>query len=269
MKPMKVVLFCGGLGTRLREHSETIPKPLVTIGNRPILWHLMQYYAHYGHREFILCLGYRGDLIRQYFLEYDARLSEDFVMNCGQTNLLHRHSDVADWSIRFVDTGMKTNIGSRLVAVKDLLKDEPMFLANYSDQLTDLPLDGYLTRFERTGATAGFLAVRPSQSFHLVQLGGDGLVKELTPVEDSAVWINGGFMALRPEVFDYIHQGEELVVEPFTRLISEGKLYSEHYTGFWKSMDTFKDKLAYDEAYTSGIRPWEVWHGDVNGGSEQ
>lgn len=261
---MKVVLFCGGLGTRLREHSDTIPKPLVTIGNRPILWHLMQYYAHFGHREFILCLGYRGDLIREYFINYDARLADDFVLDRGSSRLHQCHSDVPDWTIHFIDTGMKSNIGQRLAAVEPLVRDDPMFLANYSDQLSDLPLNPYLDSFRRSNAIAGFLSVRPSQSFHLVELGNDGLVGSLRSVEESDVWINGGFLALTPEVFEFMRPGEELVEQPFARLIECNRLFSQRYTGFWKAMDTFKDKLSYDELYSSGTRPWELWrNGDV------
>lgn len=256
---MKVVLFCGGLGTRLREHSDTIPKPLVPVGNRPILWHLMRFYAQYGCREFVLCLGYRGDLIREWFLQYDPRLTDDFVMEGGRTRLFQQQTDVPDWQIHFVDTGQNSNIGERLLAVRHLLDDQPMFLANYSDQLSDLPLDEYVRAFERSGATAGFVAVRPSQSFHLVELADDGFVEAVRPVESAPVWINGGFLTLRQEIFDAIEPGEELVEEPFSRLVAQRKLFGYRYTGFWKAMDTLKDKLSYDELHSSGIRPWEVW----------
>lgn len=256
---MKVVLFCGGLGTRLREYSETIPKPLVNIGSRPILWHLMQYYAQFGHREFILCLGYGGDAIRDFFLGYDARLSDDFLMDQGRITLLHRHTDVCDWKIHFINTGMHSNIGERLMAVRHLVEDEPMFLANYSDQLSDLPLNSYVDNFVASGATAAFLSVHPSQSFHLVSADGTGVVRHLTSVQDSEVWINGGFMALKPEVFDVMEPGDELVEAPFARLIEQGKLYTERYSGFWQAMDTFKDKMVYDNMDNTGSRPWELW----------
>ena len=134
---MKVVLFCGGLGMRLRDYSETIPKPMVNIGYRPILWHVMRYYAHYGHKDFILCLGYKADIIKDYFLNYNEYISNDFLMSNGGRDLKLVNSDIKDWNINFVDTGMGTNIGERLVAVKKYLEDEDMFLANYSDGLTD------------------------------------------------------------------------------------------------------------------------------------
>jgi glucose-1-phosphate cytidylyltransferase len=138
---MKVVLFCGGLGTRMQEYSDTIPKPMVEIGYRPLMWHLMRYYAYYGHKEFILCLGYKGDVIKRYFLEYEECLSNDFVLSRGGKQVLLYNNDIEDWTITFVDTGMNANIGQRLVAVKEYLEDEDVFLANYADGLTDLDLD--------------------------------------------------------------------------------------------------------------------------------
>src|SRR5262245_14593887 len=174
---MKVVLFCGGLGTRLREHSDTIPKPLVNVGIRPIIWHLMRYYAHYGHKDFVLALGYRGDLIRDYFRKYDEAVSNDFTMSEGGRKVQLHSSDIQDWSITFVDTGMHSNLGQRLLRVRKYLQDEPMFLANYSDGLSDLPLDQLIGDFERRPqAVATFAAVRSWHSFHSVEAGADGLV---------------------------------------------------------------------------------------------
>jgi glucose-1-phosphate cytidylyltransferase len=256
---MKVVLFCGGLGTRLREHSETIPKPLVTVGARPIIWHLMKYYAHYGHREFVLCLGYGGHHIRQFFLNYDAREAEDFVLRRGVSGLRRTETDVPDWTIHFVDTGLHANIGERLLAVKDLVDSEEVFLANYSDGLSNLPLQEYLEWFHEQSATASFLAVKPSQSFHLVEMQQSGRVERLHEVRETDTWINGGFMILTRSIFDAIHPGEELVEQPFARLIENGKLVAYRYEGFWKAMDTVKDKLSYDQMDARGERPWAFW----------
>jgi len=194
---VKVVLFCGGLGTRLREHSDTIPKPLVNIGYRPILWHLMRYYAHYGHKEFILCLGYRGDLIREYFLNYNECMSNDFVMSDGGRTVTPLQREIADWKITFVDTGLHSNIGQRLGRVRQYVEGEDMFLANYADGLSDLPLDEMISRFTRSSAVATFVTVRPSQSFHSVHADASGTVQSLRPMTDSDVWINGGFFVLR------------------------------------------------------------------------
>ena len=171
---MKVVLFCGGLGMRLREFSETIPKPMVNIGYRPILWHIMKYYAHYGHKDFILCLGYGADYIKNYFLNYNECISNDFVLSQGGKNLQLFNSDIDDWNITFADTGATSNIGQRLKAVEKYLEGEDVFLANYSDGLTDLPLNDQIDHFKREGKIASFLCVKPNLSCHFITLNRDG-----------------------------------------------------------------------------------------------
>src|SRR5580765_8649245 len=171
---MKVVLFCGGFGMRMREYSEAMPKPMVPIGYRPILWHVMMYYAHYGHKDFILCLGYKADIIKKYFLEYDECVSNDFVLSRGGKNLQLLSSDIHDWNITFVDTGLTSNIGQRLKAVRKHLGDDEVFLANYSDGLVDLHLPDQISYFEEQETTACFLCVRPSQTFHVVEMERDG-----------------------------------------------------------------------------------------------
>lgn len=256
---MKVVLFCGGLGTRLREHSDTIPKPLVNIGYRPIIWHLMRYYAHFGHRDFILCLGYRGDMIKDFFVRYDEWLSNDFTLEEGGRSIELHSSDIQDWRITFVETGMHANLGQRLLAVRHHLEGEAKFLANYSDGLADLPLDAYVDFFEQRGAVAQFLAVRPAQSFHAAKCDDAGYVEHFHRVAESDYWINGGFFLLKQEIFDHMREGEELVEQPFTRLIAERKLLAYKYEGFWQAMDTFKDKITFDRSYAAGRAPWEVW----------
>ena len=257
---MKVVLFCGGLGTRLREHSDTIPKPLVNIGVRPILWHLMRYYAHFGHKEFILCLGYRGDLIRDYFLNYNECLSNDFVLSEGGRRIELMRSDLQDWKITFVDTGLHANIGQRLLRVRQHLGDDEEFLANYADGLSDLPLDRHIAEFRARGATASFVAVPSPQSFHTLHGDEDGLVTSFGPMsEASPFWINAGFFCLRREIFDLIEEGDELVEAPFQRLIAQRRLGVFRYRGFWQAMDTFKDKITYDRMEGRGDCPWMVW----------
>lgn len=256
---MKVVLFCGGLGTRLREHSDTIPKPLVNIGYRPIIWHLMKYYAYYGHKDFILCLGYRGDLIKEFFVNYNEWLSNDFVLTNGGEDIELLNNDIRDWRITFVDTGLHTNIGQRLVAVKEHLKGEDAFLANYSDGLSDLPLDSYIKGSLEKNKVASFVSVRTPHSFHSVKVGDDGLVTSIGQVSDSEFWVNGGFFVLKNEIFSYIKEGEELVEEPFKRLIGENQLYSYKHHGYWASMDTFKDKINFDRMFARNHSPWQVW----------
>ena len=263
---MKVVLFCGGLGTRLREHSDTIPKPLVNIGYRPIIWHLMRYYAHLGHKDFILCLGYRGYMIREYFLNYNECMSNDFVLTHGGRMATPLQRDIEDWRITFVDTGLHSNIGQRLCLVQQYLDGEEVFLANYADGLSDLPLNQVIDGFMASSAVATFAAVRPAQSFHAVQADAEGTVRSIAPVHDSDVWINGGFFVLRRRIFDYIEPGDELVEKPFQRLIEKGLLKTVQYRGFWQAMDTFKDKITFDRMEAQGRCPWMLWQ-DVDPGN--
>ncbi len=254
---MKVVLFCGGLGTRLREQSGTIPKPLVAVGPRPILWHLMRYYAHFGHTDFILCLGYAGEMIREYFLTYDPLLTGDVTIGPSGKELLDDSSDVPDWRITMVDTGLHANLGERLLAVRRHVEGEDAFLANYSDQLSDLDLGNYTNAFMQTDAHAGFLSVRPPQSYHYVSSGSDGAVESLKSSAESDHWINGGYFVFRRSIFDFIEAGEELVEQPFARLASQKRLWTRRYEGFWQSMDTLKDKIKFDRMWGRREIPWQ------------
>lgn len=262
---MKVVIFCGGLGMRLREYSESIPKPMVPVGYRPILWHLMRYYAHFGHKEFILCLGYKADAIKKYFREYDETVSNDFAMSDGGKKVDLVASDIQDWRITFVDTGMNSNVGQRLKLVQHYVADDEMFLANYSDGLSDLPLPEMIATMQsRPEAVACFAGVAPTSSFHLVKIEECGRVQSIEHVRDSGMRINGGFFVLRSRIFDYMNNGEELVEEPFQRLAAEGKLFAYKYDGFWACMDTFREKQMLEDMYSRGQVPWEVWKPRLN-----
>lgn len=256
---MKVVIFCGGLGMRLREFSENIPKPMVPIGYRPILWHVMKYYAHFGHREFILCLGYRADAIKQYFLNYDECLSNDFTLSRGGKNIDLHHSDIQDWSITFAETGINSNIGMRLKAVEKYVGADEMFLATYADGLTDLDMNELIAYAKGTTKIATFACVKPNLSYHLVEVSTQGRVNNIRSMAESNTRINGGFFVFRREIFQHIQEGEELVLEPFQRLIRLNQLMGYSYDGFYASMDTFKDKQHLDDLYSKGTAPWEVW----------
>jgi glucose-1-phosphate cytidylyltransferase len=256
---LKVVLFCGGLGTRLREHSDTIPKPLVNIGYRPMLWHLMRYYAHFGHKDFVLCLGYRGDMIREFFLNYNECLTNDFVYSEGGRKVEPVRTDIHDWRITFVDTGLHANIGQRLLRVREYVKGERAFLANYADGLTDLPLNDHIAQFQRSDAVASFIAVRTSQSFHCVHSDDGGVVTSFGQLGGSEFWINAGYFCMRHDIFDYVEEGDELVEQPFKRLIERKLLSVNRYGGFWQQMDTFKEKITYDRMEARGECPWMVW----------
>jgi glucose-1-phosphate cytidylyltransferase len=262
---MRVVLFCGGLGMRLRDYSDSIPKPMVPIGYRPLIWWVMKYYAHYGHKDFILCLGYKGDVIKDYFLNYNECRSNDFVLSQGGRKIDLLQKDIDDWRITFVDTGLHSNIGERLRAVRPFLEGEKVFLANYSDGLTDFPLPEIIDPFLKSSSTATFLSVRPNYTFHFVQRREDGIVTAIDDVLSANSWINGGFFVLRQEIFDDLHPGEELVEEPFRRLIERQKLETCPYTGFWRCVDTFKDLQALETLYAKGRAPWEVWRREQPG----
>jgi glucose-1-phosphate cytidylyltransferase len=256
---MKVVLFCGGQGMRLRDYSDQIPKPLVEVGSRPILWHLMKYYAHYGHKEFVLCLGHGAGAIKKYFLEYNECAANDFVYSQGGRSIELLHRDIEDWKITFVDTGLHSTIGERLRQVREHLEGDEVFLANYADGLSDLPLDTYLEGFLASGKTACFLSVAAPHTFHIVHADEHNQVTRLEHVARSPLRINGGYFALRQEIFEVMNPGEELVLEPFVRLIEGKRLMAVPYDGFWQNMDTFKDKLQLDEMVAKGQAPWRVW----------
>jgi glucose-1-phosphate cytidylyltransferase len=264
---MKVVLFCGGLGMRLRDYSETIPKPMVTIGYRPILWQVMKYYAHYGHKDFILCLGHRADAVKNYFLNYNECASNDFVLSAGGKKLELFNSDIDEWRITFADTGINSNIGQRLKAVEHHLDGEEEFLANYSDGLTDLSLPEQIEHFHRHDKIGSFLCVRPNLSYHVVSVdeGPESLVSGIHAITSGSLRINGGFFIFKKKIFDYIRAKEELVSEPFQRLVEEKQLIGYMYDGYWASMDTFKDKQELDSLWSSGRAPWEVWRTNGNG----
>lgn len=238
---MKVVLFCGGLGLRLRDYGARIPKPLVPVGQQPLLLSLMRYYAHFGHTEFILCLGHNAEAFRQYFLRGAGKPA------------------TAGWRVHCVDTGLDHNLGQRLLAVQPYLQGEKMFLVNYADVLTDLPLPAMIAEFRRHGRVASFLAYQPTQSCHVVALANDGQVLSIAPIASAGLWVNAGFMVMRPEIFDYLRPGEELVEQPFQRLIAAEELVAYPYKGFWAAMDTLKDKHTLDDLHAQDSAPWEVW----------
>jgi len=258
---MKVVLFCGGLGMRLRDYSENVPKPLVKIGARPILWHLMKYYSHFGHNDFILCLGHKGEHIKRFFLNYEESVSNDFVLTKGGREIELLSSDIDDWKITFADTGQTTCIGQRLAAVRKFVADDEVFLANYADGLTDLHLPDQIEHLHRHGGIGSFLCVKPYLSYHYIRRDEDGVVQDIRPFAESDMRVNGGFFVFRREIFDYIGDGEDLVEEPFRRLLDEGRLLAYDYDGFWQAVDTAKDKARVDALYEAGSPPWAVWDG--------
>jgi glucose-1-phosphate cytidylyltransferase len=256
---MKVVIFCGGLGLRLREYSDNVPKPLVPIGAHPIIWHLMKYYSHYGHKDFILCLGHRGSAIKEFFLNYDEALSNDCVLSKGGRKLQLLSTDFVNWSITFVDTGSKSSIGERFLAARKHVEDEEVFLANYADGLTDVDLNKVIDRFLQSHKTALFVSVPPTQTFHLVEADESSHVTRISHAGTSNTWINGGYFVFSKKIFQFIKPGEDLVNEPFQRLIQARELLTVKHEGFWACMDTFKERQQLEDLWSNGAAPWQVW----------
>jgi len=262
---VKVVLFCGGLGMRMRDGITNAPKPMAMVGERPLLWHVMRYYAHYGHRDFILCLGYGGSYVKDFFLSYDETKSNNFVLENGAREVKLFSTDISDWKITFVDTGLSSAIGERLRRVREFVQDEPIFLANYADVLTNAALPDMIQRFEASQAVAGLLAVPPQSSHHVVEIADDGLITQVTPMRDLRQWENGGYFILRPEIFDYLNEGEDLVENAIVRLVSRGKVLAYPYKGYWSPADTVKERAQLEEKYHRGDCPWMIWDPDRSG----
>jgi glucose-1-phosphate cytidylyltransferase len=256
---MKVVIFCGGYGVRMGEETQRIPKPMIEIGGRPILWHIMRYYSAWGHNEFILCLGYKGEAIKNYFLSYNGALLNDFVLdrneNGTKVELLSRHLE--EWRITFVDTGLSTTIGERLKAVEPYIGNDDTFLATYGDGLTDAPLPAIIDAFDASDKTAMFLSVPPQFNAHLVSTDESGNVVAVEDMSRSDLRINGGFFVLKREIMDLIEPGDELVEETFARLIADGELVAYPYEGFFGAMDTIKDRQRLETMHESGQAPWQ------------
>lgn len=254
---------------------------MVNVGFRPILWHIMKYYAHHGHKEFILCLGYKADVVKSFFLNYEEGISNDFTLSNGRKQFHQKQSDISDWSITCVDTGLRANIGQRLKAVQSYLGDDEYFLANYADALTDLDLPTQINRLQRSGKVASCLCVKPSQTFSIVSLSPAGsrnplddcedcqdpYVEKIEFVQNTDLLINGGYFVFRRDIFQYMKDGEELVAEPFQRLIKARQLLALPYDKFWYCMDTFKEQQELNDMFERGEAPWVVWKNDESASS--
>jgi glucose-1-phosphate cytidylyltransferase len=257
---MKVVLFCGGHGMRMREGAGSVPKPMVMIGDRPLLWHVMRYYAHFGHTEFILCLGYGASAVKEFFLRYDETLSNDFTLSSGGRDLRLHSTDITDWKITFIDTGLHATIGERLLRVRAHLEGEPMFLANYADTLTDASLPDMIDRFRAAQeAAVGLLAVPPFSTHHILDFDESGVVRQVRQAHEAMQWENGGYFVMRPGVFDALREGEDMVPHAFDRLLRHRKLLAYPLAGFWRAADTFKDRVELEEMFQRGQCPWMLW----------
>jgi len=250
---------------RMRDGISSGPKPMAMVGQRPLLWHVMRYYAHFGHTDFVLCLGYGASYVKDFFLKYDETGSNDFVLENGARDVKLFSTDISDWRITFVDTGLMSPIGERLRRVRRFVEDEPMFMANYADVLTDMPLPEMVSQFEASNAVAGLLAVPLQSSHHVVDVGDDGLITRVTSMRNLLQWENGGYFMLRPEIFDYLNEGEDLVEDALVRLVSLRRVFAYSYKGYWTPADTVKERVQLEEMYERGNCPWMIWDKERSG----
>jgi glucose-1-phosphate cytidylyltransferase len=262
---MKVVLFCGGLGMRMRDGVTSSPKPMAMIGERPMLWHVMRYYAYFGHTDFVLCLGYGASSVKDFFLHYDETRSNDFVLEGSAREVKLFKTDIDDWRITFVDTGLHSPIGERLRRARRFVEDEPIFLANYADVFTNAPLPDMIARLEASDAIASLLAVPMQSSHHVVDVGENGLITQVTPVRDLLQWENGGYFALRPEIFAHLREGEDFVEDTLIRLVQQRRVLAYTYKGYWSPADTVKERALLEEMYERGNCPWMIWDSERSG----
>ncbi len=257
---MKVVILCGGKGTRLKEQTESIPKPLIEIGGRPILWHIMKIYAAHGFNEFILCLGYRGQAIKEYFMDYLSWRHHDFDLDLSgqepEVRLLNH--DREQWTITFADTGEETNTGGRIKRIEPYIKEDS-FMATYGDGLADLNLKQLVAFHQSHGRAGTITVVNPPSQFGLLEMDNDGRVTRFREKPALDQWINGGFFVFRREFFNSLGEDDVLERAPLERLAEEGQLMAFRHEGYWKCMDTYKDTVTLNEHWSGGKAPWKVW----------
>jgi glucose-1-phosphate cytidylyltransferase len=253
---MKVVILAGGLGTRLSEYTKLIPKPMVEIGGKPILWYIMNHYAHYGYNDFIIALGYKGEVIKNYFLRYYT-LNNDFTidLHSGNVNYIHEHPQ--DWRVSLVDTGANSMTGGRILRLKDLIGKED-FMVTYGDAVSDVDISALVNQYHQTGRQAMVTAVHPTARFGELDIDKDNLVRQFKEKPQvNQGWINGGFFVLSPRVFDYIHDDSTVFErEPLENLARDGQLGTYRHEGFWQCMDTVRDRDFLNSLWDSGHAPW-------------
>jgi glucose-1-phosphate cytidylyltransferase len=256
---MKVVILAGGLGTRISEESHLKPKPMIEIGDKPIIWHIMKIYSHYGFNEFIICLGYKGYLIKEYFANYFLHSSNVTIDLAGNGMEVH-NSHAEPWRITLVDTGMHTATGGRLRAIRNYLNNET-FMLTYGDGVGNIPINELVDHHRQHGKLATITSVQPPGRFGAIDVDETGMVRHFQekPMGDGA-WINGGFFVLEPAVIDYIEDGNTIWEnQPLSRLSADGELVAYKHRGYWRPMDTLRDKTELEEQWNGGKAPWKIW----------
>jgi glucose-1-phosphate cytidylyltransferase len=256
---MKVVILCGGLGTRMREETEFRPKPMVEIGGRPILWHIMKLYAHYGFCDFVLCVGYRGQIIKEYFLNYET-WNSDFTITLGDHTSVRFHGGHLEtgWQVTVADTGLETMTGGRVKSVEHYV-DNDTFMVTYGDGLADLNLEALLAFHRSHGKIATVTATRPLSRFGVVDLDDADVVRRLREKPESDDWVNSGFFVFNRGIFDYLGPESILEREPLEALARDGEIVGYRHEGFFRPMDTYRETLLLNELWSAGKAPWKVW----------
>ena len=259
---MKVVILCGGQGTRLREETEYKPKPLVSIGGRPILWHIMKMFSHYGFNDFVLCLGYKAEVIKDYFLKFEE-LTNDFTLNLRSKEervIHHKGAMLEDWNITFVDTGLNTQTGGRVSRVKSFLEKDAPFFLTYGDGIADIDIPKLLEFHKQEGRIGTVTGVRPPSRFGELLSEGNKVISFEEKPNTSEGHINGGFFVFDPKIFSYLSDDENCILErtPLEKLVSDGELSIRPHDKFWHCMDTYRDFLLLEELWKNGA-PWKVW----------
>jgi glucose-1-phosphate cytidylyltransferase len=256
---MKVVILAGGLGTRLAEETEFKPKPMVEIGGKPILWHIMKIYSHYGFNEFVICLGYKGYLIKEYFLNYNVHMSS-VTIDVGTGTVTTHESTAEPWKVTLVDTGDVTMTGGRIKRVREFIGNED-FCLTYGDGVATVDINGLVALHKASGKKATVTSVQPPGRFGSLNIDDGNVVRSFLekPVGEGG-WINGGFFVLKPDVLDYI-EGDATIFEqqPLRKLATDGELVAHKHTGFWHSMDTLRDRQVLESMWATGKAPWRVW----------
>lgn len=256
---MKTVILCGGRGTRLGEHGTNIPKALIEIGGKPIIWHLLKFYSSYGLDDFVLCLGHLGDKIKRYFIEHQW-LDRDFRLETGAERNLHLLSSAAEnWRVTFAETGLDTNTGGRLKKIRQYVENEETFCVTYGDGLADVNLNRLLSYHRTHRRTATLTTVHPNLNFGLLKIDDNDCVREFHEKPRMDEWINGGFFVFNAGIFDYLGENSVLEQEPFERLAAAGELMAYKHKGFWKCMDTYKDNLEFNHLWDKGKADWKIW----------
>lgn len=256
---MKTVILAGGLGTRLREETEYRPKPMVPIGTNPILWHIMRTYAHFNYKDFVICVGYKGESIKEYFRDF-ASLNLDFTIKIGKNSVLESHGSLEEegWNVTVANTGAETMTGGRIFKIRKYLNNETFF-CTYGDGVSNVNIEELINFHREHGKIATMTAVKPVTRFGALEIGNNGQVNNFFEKPQSDGWVNAGFFVFEPEIFNYLKEDSILENEPLARLVIDGQLAAFKHTGFWQPMDTFRETQILNELWVNKNAPWKVW----------